>query len=139
MTLSYVVPCVMLIDDNRIDNFIHRKLLEAAGFARQFVVVESAREALDYLRQAETLPDVILLDVQMPQADGFAFLNALEPTEAGRMRATDLYMLSSSLDQNDLHRARTHPLVKAFLSKPLNVQELICHQTEPVPLNKGTL
>ncbi|MGB3618971.1 MAG: response regulator [Catalinimonas sp.] len=115
----------MLIDDNRIDNFINRKLLQVSNFAEQFFVMESGREALTHLQTAPVLPNVILLDVQMPEMDGFAFLDALDALNDPRLDHICLYMLSSSIDQDDLRRARRSDRVRMFLSKPLNPRELL--------------
>lgn len=116
---------VLLIDDNSIDNFVNKKLIEMTGFASVVEVYESAVEALKELKgkKTEQLPDVIFLDIMMPVMDGFAFLeefNRLGPDYSGKCK---IIMLSTSESFQDLNRANKNPLVQKFLNKPL---------TEPV-------
>ena len=70
---------VMLIDDNSLDNFINKKLLESNGFTDETEAFESAEKALEKLKSSATdeLPDVIFLDIMMPGMDGFQFLDEL--------------------------------------------------------------
>ncbi|SDJ80991.1 Response regulator receiver domain-containing protein [Catalinimonas alkaloidigena] len=120
---------VLLIDDNSIDNFINKKLIETTGVAEQVVVMDSGAGALDYLKTLSTFPDVILLDVQMPGMDGFAFLQEYAKLPAELTQRCTVFMLSSSIDHRDLIRARENPHVKRYFNKPLNVQELLVYAT----------
>ncbi|MCJ7772599.1 MAG: response regulator, partial [Desulfobacterales bacterium] len=65
---------VLLIDDNEIDNFVAKKVIEKSGFAEKVITVQSARYALDYLNtessSEDELPDIIFLDIGMPEMDG---------------------------------------------------------------------
>jgi CheY-like chemotaxis protein len=63
---------------------------------------------------------VIFLDLNMPEMDGWEFLQALQPRQqelAGRVK---IYILTSSLDQQDQQTARDYPLVAGFLLKPFD-------------------
>ena len=64
----------LLIDDNYIDNFVTRQILESSNFAEKIVVSHSATEAMDSLRSGSVKPDVIFLDIRMPMMGGFEFL-----------------------------------------------------------------
>ena len=120
---------VLLIDDNSIDNFINKKLIETTGAAEKVVVVDSGAGALDYLKTTPTFPEVILLDVQMPGMDGFAFLEEYAKLPEEITRYCTVFMLSSSIDHRDLMRAHENPFVKRYFNKPLNVQELLVYAT----------
>ena len=67
----------LLIDDNYIDNFVTRKILESGEFAEKVVVVQSATDAINSLRSGEIKPDVIFLDIEMPKMNGFRMLEEL--------------------------------------------------------------
>lgn len=114
----------MLVDDNDIDIFLNKKLLRTAGITENTVAFHSAKEALDYLSEnasiAEKLPAVILLDVLMPEVTGFQFLELFEKLPDSAKGVSKIVMLSSTIDPNDLERARSNRHVVDILKKPLD-------------------
>ena len=115
---------VMLIDDNEIDLKINAKLITLAKLFDDIIVCQSGEEALAYLNanllEQQGLPDLILLDIQMPEMDGFEFLEHYRsfPDKC------PVAMLSSTLDFGDIQRAEANPYVIKLLRKPLSPQEL---------------
>jgi CheY-like chemotaxis protein len=125
---DYKYKTVMLIDDNFIDNAINQKILESNLFAKRIIAFESAQHAADYLQenllQHDTLPEVIFLDLRMPEVDGYAFLEQLEKIPAFPLHEVKIYVLSSSLDPTDRKKIKKNPLTEIFISKPLTEQIL---------------
>ncbi|MEP7169145.1 MAG: response regulator [Bacteroidota bacterium] len=117
---------VLLIDDNTLDNFVNKKLLEINNFAGKIEAHESAQAALDFLKKEkpENLPDIILLDIMMPGMDGFQFLDAFESLDETIHKKCKIIMLSTSDSFKDLNRANKNRFVYKFLNKPLNDQVL---------------
>lgn len=115
---------VMLVDDNSLDNFINKKLLETNGFAEVVTTFLSPVEALTFLQNATPaeLPEVIFLDIMMPEMDGFAFLDEFEKLPETTQRKCKIIMLSTSESFRDLNRANKNRFVKKFLNKPLTAQ-----------------
>lgn len=67
--------CLMLIDDNKIDNFFHQRVINNYNPEITIIIKESGEEALNYFNNAtDLLPDVIFLDINMPGMDGWEFL-----------------------------------------------------------------
>jgi len=117
---------IMLIDDNPIDNLINKKMVEKENFSKSVLVYENAKQALEFLKTAnETdLPDIIFLDINMPEMNGFEFLDAFAGLDEKVIRKSRIIMLSTSDSFKDLNRANQNRFVYKFLNKPLNDQVL---------------
>src|SRR5688572_23044934 len=119
---------VMLIDDNKIDNFISRMTLEDARFAGNIVAYTSAEKALEFLCNNLTTtpgPDFIFLDINMPVMNGFRFLEELEKLNPNLREATKIVMLSTSNDKADIDKALQYKSVYKYLIKPLSEEALM--------------
>ena len=115
---------VMFIDDNELDNFINKKLVESENFAGDISTYLSSTEALEYLKtnaaNADALPEVIFLDIIMPVMDGFAFLDEYaKMSEAVKMKCK-VVLLSTTESFTELNRANQNKYVRKFLNKPLS-------------------
>ncbi|MBI1316011.1 response regulator [bacterium] len=119
---------IMLIDDNPIDLFLNRNLLKREGMDGHFMEHSSGASALEYLvdyaQESDRLPDLILLDIQMPVMDGFAFLEGLRDLRPRLACVPELFILSSTTNQDDIRALRADPLVRRILKKPLEVDLL---------------
>ncbi|MBB2145273.1 response regulator [Pedobacter sp. LMG 31464] len=119
---------VMLIDDNEIDLKINAKLISITKLFEEIIICQSAEEALDYLSRNmnddDKLPNFILLDIQMPEMDGFEFLEQYKKFSTALTDKCPVAMLSSTLDFGDTQRAEANPYVIKLLKKPLSPKEL---------------
>jgi CheY-like chemotaxis protein len=109
----------LLIDDNYIDNFVTRRILESSNFAENIVVQQSATEAIDAIRDGSIKPDVIFLDLRMPLMNGFEFLQEYDKLHEESKTAAKIFMLSSSLDPVDVKRSGQNKYITQFIHKPL--------------------
>ncbi len=117
MSINY--KTCLLIDDNYIDNFVTRKILESSNFADEIIVEQSAPDAIDSLRDGIVRPDVIFLDLRMPMMNGFEFLQEYEKLNLDSKDDIKIFMLSSSLDPTDVKRSSQNKYISQFIHKPL--------------------
>ena len=120
---------VLLVDDDEINNFISIKLIKKALLNTEIMACLNGRFAIDQLvelqrKNADKLPDYILLDINMPIMNGWEFLDEFERLNLDQAGKCKIYIISSSVFSNDINKARSYPLVKDFISKPLNVDKI---------------
>ncbi len=117
---------VMLIDDNEIENFVNKKLIESSEFSAATECCLSAESALEQIRKCslEELPEIIFLDIKMPGMDGFGFLDEFAMLSPEIHQRIKIIMLSTSESFKDLNRANKNRFVYRFLNKPLLQQVL---------------
>ncbi|MEZ4829724.1 MAG: PAS domain S-box protein [Bacteroidia bacterium] len=110
---------IYLIDDDSITNMLHSKIahIETPGTAVN--AFSRATEALDRIEKNIEKPDLILLDINMPEMDGWQFLTALEKLPKELISGIDIVVLSSSIFSDDKIKAYSFPMVRDFYSKPL--------------------
>jgi CheY-like chemotaxis protein len=119
---------IVLIDDSEMDNYISEYIITESKMAQEISVFSSAIEALEYFVKLQTeqqeFPDAIFVDINMPEMDGFGFLDEYSKFPEDIIKKTSVFMLSSSADPNDVKRALKYEVVKKYFTKPLSIDIL---------------
>ncbi len=117
----------LIVDDSYIDRLVAGMLVKRSFNIQDVVELSGGKLALDWITDNSgslTKRLVILLDIMMPQMNGFEFLDQFEHLDPSIKNSTTIIMLSSTIDPDDIERARKHPCVKKLISKPLSANEL---------------
>lgn len=119
----------MLIDDNEIELKINSKLISLSKLFNVIILCKSGEEALNYLNKQfedkDLTPTFILLDIQMPEMDGFEFLMHFKHLPKSIKDNCTVAMLSSTLDFGDIKRAEANPDIVKLFKKPLCIDALL--------------
>jgi len=120
---------ILLVDDDEINNFISIKLIKKAIDNTAISACLNGKFAIDELvniqkHDPSLLPDFILLDINMPIMNGWEFLDEYKRLNIDPLGKSKIYIISSSVFSNDINKARSYPLVKNFISKPLSVEKI---------------
>ncbi|MBQ0761196.1 MAG: response regulator [Gammaproteobacteria bacterium] len=119
---------VVLIDDCKATNYIHRLIIEKYGFAETISEFMNGREAMDYLSTKVDgefpKPELIFLDLNMPVMNGWEFLESYKHLPSDQQAGVVVVMLTTSLNPDDEAQADDIDGVKAFSSKPLTTEKL---------------
>ena len=119
---------ILIIDDDEINNFIAVKLINKIALPTMVSACLNGREGLDLIKSRienkEPLPDVIFLDINMPIMNGWEFLEEFILMKDQLDKDIAINMLSSSVYNDDISKAKSYPVVKSFISKPLSLDKI---------------
>lgn len=120
------IKLTYLIDDDEIYIFTTKKLINKIDFCEEIAVFQNGKEAIEAikftLRNKNELPDVILLDLNMPIMDGWQFLDEFIRIKSEKQ--IKIYIVSSSVDPSDIERAKTYNMVSNYIVKPISREKL---------------
>jgi CheY-like chemotaxis protein len=120
------IACI--IDDDPIQALLLERMLYKKKLCKRLYIFKNGLEALEHLKTIHLdpalLPDVILLDINMPVMDGWGFLEEFRNMKPRLGKKILLYMISSSIWQEDIDRAKSYSEVTDYIVKPVTMDEL---------------
>ncbi len=125
MNAKINLACVVDDDSTYIYNL--SRILKASEVFENYVVFNNGFDAMEYfkavIRDAEKIPDILFLDINMPMMDGWHFLEAFAEIKPQMVKVVTIYMVSSSVLQQDMDRAKSLSDVTGYIVKPINIEQ----------------
>ncbi len=126
-----MIKTILSIEDDSVTQMLNRIELEDSHFCEHLEEAWNGEVAIKYfedLKKEEDgllhVPEIILLDLNMPVMDGWEFLELFQVRYPEFAEKTKIFILSSSINPSDREKANSEQLVAGFLSKPLDEFEL---------------
>lgn len=117
------IDSLCVIDDDVIYQFAVKLNIKQLDLANRVLTFSNGELARDYfnenLANPDALPEVILLDINMPVMDGWDFLDWYKTIKNQLAKKSSIFMVSSSIDWRDIEKAKSYEEVSDYLSKPL--------------------
>ncbi len=117
-----------IVDDDLIFHLTTQTLIERRQVHNKILLFRNGKEAIEYLLEykdnAEFLPDILLLDLNMPVMDGWSFIENYLPMRSELAKTITVYIVSSSLNREDINRAKEISAVKKYVVKPIDQYKL---------------
>jgi PAS domain S-box-containing protein len=125
---------ILLAEDNHVNQILAVRLLERRG--HRVVVAQNGREAVEFLGKDQF--DLVLMDVQMPEMDGFEATAAIRKLEQATGRHTKILAMTARAMKGDEEKCLAAGM-DGYIAKPIHAEELyrLLEQTtaEPVPVS----
>lgn len=122
--------CILLVDDDEPTNFLNQMVLEELNITKHIKIAENGKEALSYLEKTGSgdenfpLPELILLDINMPAMNGWEFLQQYAQLPPRQKANVVIVMLTTSLNPDDRAKAEEISEVTGFETKPLTADAI---------------
>ncbi len=121
---------ICIIDDDPIYQFLMNKIVHLTKIDIDVVSFSNGKEAIDNfqisLSNNKQLPNIILLDIEMPLMDGWDFMNHIELLmKEHSLTDLKIYIVSSSISHEDVEKAESNKNVLGYYSKPIKSEEIV--------------
>jgi CheY-like chemotaxis protein len=120
------INLVYIVEDDAIASYVIKRIADDHPLIRQSIVFRDARLALESICHLKenglSMPDLLLLDINMPVMDGWQFLDALSSVK--NSKSTSVFIVTSSIDPCDMEKAKEYHEVLGYYLKPFTYDKL---------------
>jgi CheY-like chemotaxis protein len=135
---------ILCIDDDPITLMLCKKVISKSSFSKEIITAQNGEEALHYFNtlkynnnksKTNKKPELIFLDLNMPVMGGWEFLDHFTSSDYSEFNKASVIVLSSTIDPDDLAKAKKYPIIIDFLSKPIT-QAMLEYLKKKIDLNQ---
>lgn len=118
-----------IVDDDDIYQFTTSLFLKKTDLVNKIIVFSNGLKAINFLKEemknSENIPDILFLDVNMPVMDGWEFLEEYLLIKPMMPKTIVIYMVTSSVDEKDVLRAKNISALSGYLVKPISSENIV--------------
>ena len=119
---------ICIVDDDDVYKYTVTKSIEKNKLAKKVLIFSDGEEAINFMidnvANSNHLPDIIFLDINMPIMDGFQFMDEYVKLKPFVGKKIIIYMVTSSIDDADIERAKKISDISDYIVKPIKVEQL---------------
>lgn len=124
-----MIDLIMCIEDDPITSMLFEKVVRKASFAKEIIYASNGQEAIEIIKNIDSnnnskKPIYIFLDLNMPVMGGWEFIDLFNSSNFSNLNNTQIIILTSTIDPEDIMKAKLHSNVVDFLPKPITVEIL---------------
>jgi CheY-like chemotaxis protein len=120
---------ICIIDDDPIYQLLINRIITMSETDYDVISFKNGKEALDRFKldieNDKSLPEIILLDIEMPIMDGWDFMSEIDKALSQKNDKTAIYIVSSSIAHEDKEKAKTFPEILGYFSKPMDTNKIL--------------
>ncbi|MFN8438514.1 MAG: response regulator [Cytophagales bacterium] len=126
-----IIKRVIVIDDDPVSNFVTEKILHKFPEIETIQSYTNPHKAIEDLttyiesNAISMLPDMIFVDLNMPVMDGWSFIEHFNKLDSEHVSKIKLTILTSSVDERDVQKAKNIANVDGYIAKPLSVAKVV--------------
>jgi CheY-like chemotaxis protein len=121
-------PILCFVDNDEVYLFLIRKVIEKKYKDNKILEFYNGLDAIEFIKEnikdKHLLPDIIFLDINMPVMDGWEFIESFKRIKREIQKPITIYMVSSSVDDADLNRAKNIKEISEFVCKPMTIEKV---------------
>jgi response regulator of citrate/malate metabolism len=123
------INCVLLVEDDNVTNFINERIIRGLKITDTIRISNNGDDAINFIRNfaSENLqecPEIILLDLNMPGANGFEFINAFKEMRFANAHMVKIIVLTTSVHEHDIKQVIGDKNI-GYINKPLAEEKLL--------------
>jgi len=126
--MNYEVATASIIDDDQIYQLVMKRTLEQSGMVKSILQFYDGEQAINFFKDnqsVDALPQLILLDINMPYMNGWQFLDEFAKIDFRHEYKLSIFVVTSSSTKEDMNRARQYSLVTGYYVKPVTKDQFM--------------
>jgi CheY-like chemotaxis protein len=121
--MKFALSTAGIIDDDQIYQLVMKRTIEQTGIVKSILQFYDGEEAIGFFKEKyetpDVLPELILLDINMPYMNGWQFLDEFIKINFTQSYRSTIFIVTSSSTSEDMRKAKEYSIVSGYHVKPI--------------------